>query len=146
MQGTNPELGSKSIHKLMEAVDNWIPIPERALDKPFLFPVEKVISIPGRGTVVTGHLERGTIKKGDEVEFVGYKSKIKTIVTGTFCRKILFCTSNHISSGCHSAVVTCTADCNKLALVPISSLGPLTTAQRTICSILMFQTSLCKHL
>lgn len=63
-------------------MDEWIPIPQRVLDKPFLFPVEKSFSIPGRGTVVTGQVERGTVRKGEEVEFVGYKSKIKTIVTG----------------------------------------------------------------
>ena len=81
-KGTNPELGAQSIHKLLEAVDNWIPLPVRDLDKPLLFPVESTYSIGGRGTVVAGQVERGVLKKGDEVEFVGYKSKIKTIVTG----------------------------------------------------------------
>ncbi len=69
----------------MEAVDEWIPLPERILDKPLLYPVENTYSIPGRGTVVTGQIERGTLKKGAEVEFVGYGSKIKTTVTGK-CR------------------------------------------------------------
>lgn len=81
-QGKNPELGSDAIHKLLEAVDNWIPIPERILDKPFLFPIEGTYSISGRGTVVTGQVERGKVKKGEEVEFIGYKSKVKTTVTG----------------------------------------------------------------
>ena len=61
-------------------------MPERILDKPFLFPIEKVFSIPGRGTVVTGQVERGKVLKGEEVEFVGYKSKIKTIATGMSIR------------------------------------------------------------
>lgn len=63
-------------------MDRWIPLPERVLDKPLLFPVENTYSIAGRGTVVTGQVERGVLKKGEEVEFIGYKSKIKTIVTG----------------------------------------------------------------
>lgn len=63
-------------------MDSWIPIPERILDKPFLFPIESTYSISGRGTVVTGQVERGKVKKGEEVEFIGYKSKIKTTVTG----------------------------------------------------------------
>lgn len=63
-------------------MDNWIPLPVRDLDKPLLFPVESTYSIGGRGTVVAGQVERGVLKKGDEVEFVGYKSKIKTTVTG----------------------------------------------------------------
>ena len=67
---------------LLNAVDEWIPEPVRVFDKPFLMPVENTYSIPGRGTVVSGQIERGKIKKGDEVEFVGYRSKLKTIVTG----------------------------------------------------------------
>ena len=63
-------------------MDSWIPVPERDLDKPFLFPVEATCSIPGRGTVVTGNIERGLLKKGDEVEFVGFKSKLKSTATG----------------------------------------------------------------
>ena len=66
----------------MEAVDSYIPTPVRDLDKPFLLPVENVYSIPGRGTVVTGRLERGTIKKGMECEFLGYSKSIKTTITG----------------------------------------------------------------
>ncbi len=81
-QGRNPEMGKESILKLLKAVDDWIPTPIRDLDKPFLLPVEDTYSIAGRGTVVTGRVERGTIKKGDEVEFVGQKCKIKTTVTG----------------------------------------------------------------
>ena len=67
---------------LLDAVDDWIPTPTRTLDKPFLMPVENTYSIPGRGTVVTGQIERGKVKKGEEVEFVGYKANIKTTVTG----------------------------------------------------------------
>ncbi len=67
---------------LLNAVDEWIPEPVRVFDKPFLMPVENTYSIPGRGTVVSGQIERGKIRKGDEVEFVGYRSKLKTIVTG----------------------------------------------------------------
>ena len=68
--------------KLLEAVDSYIPTPPRDLDKPFLMPVEDVYSIAGRGTVVTGRIERGVVKKGDEVQFVGHKSGTKTVVTG----------------------------------------------------------------
>ena len=75
-------MGSEAVKKLLNAVDDWIPVPERALDKPFMFPVEATCSIPGRGTVVTGNIERGILKKGDEVEFVGYNSKLKSVVTG----------------------------------------------------------------
>ncbi len=81
-QGKNPEMGAESIMTLLNAVDEWIPEPVRVFDKPFLMPVENTYSIPGRGTVVSGQIERGKIKKGDEVEFVGYRSKLKTIVTG----------------------------------------------------------------
>jgi elongation factor Tu len=77
-------LGAGAIHKLLEAVDTWIPIPTRDLDKPLLFPVENTYSIGGRGTVVTGQIERGVLRKGDEVEFIGYKSKVKTTVTGVY--------------------------------------------------------------
>ena len=72
----------EGIKKLMEAVDTWIPTPERELDKPFLMPVEDVFSIKGRGTVVTGRIERGQIKIGDEVEIVGIRDTKKTVVTG----------------------------------------------------------------
>ncbi|CAM6102983.1 unnamed protein product [Calypogeia fissa] len=84
LQGTNEELGKKSILKLMEAVDQYIPEPKRSLDKPFLLPIEDVFSIQGRGTVVTGRVEQGIVKVGDEVEIVGLKQGpgFKTIVTG----------------------------------------------------------------
>ncbi|XP_064392823.1 elongation factor Tu, mitochondrial-like isoform X2 [Halichondria panicea] len=82
LEGKNPEMGAESIMTLLNAVDEWIPEPVRVFDKPFLMPVENTYSIPGRGTVVSGQIERGKIKKGDEVEFVGYRSKLKTIVTG----------------------------------------------------------------
>ena len=85
-----PELGEQSILKLMEAVDAYIPQPVREIDKPFLMPVEDVFSISGRGTVVTGRVERGIVKVGDEVEVVGLKPTIKTIVTGVeMFRKLL---------------------------------------------------------
>ena len=74
----------KPIYALMDAVDSWIPTPVRQKDKPFLMPVEDVFSIKGRGTVVTGRVERGLIKKGEEVEIIGLRDEIlKTIVTGT---------------------------------------------------------------
>ena len=82
IQNKNPELGSESIAKLLKAVDEWIPTPMRDLDKPFLLPVEHVYSIAGRGTVVTGRIERGKIKKGQDIEVVGENANIKTKVTG----------------------------------------------------------------
>ncbi|KAM5152030.1 elongation factor Tu, mitochondrial isoform 2-T2 [Mantella aurantiaca] len=82
LENRNPELGLNSIMTLLDTVDSYVPIPERDLDKPFLLPVESVYSIPGRGTVVTGTLVRGTIKKGDECEFVGRSTYIKSVVTG----------------------------------------------------------------
>ena len=81
-QDHSPELGVESIKRLLDAVDEWIPDPERELDKPFLMPVEGIFSIPGRGTVVTGRVERGEMRKGDAAEFVGLKSNIKTTITG----------------------------------------------------------------
>jgi elongation factor Tu len=85
-----PELGEQSILKLMDAVDDYIPQPERAIDQPFLMPVEDVFSISGRGTVVTGRIERGIVKVGDEVEIVGLRDTQKTIVTGVeMFRKLL---------------------------------------------------------
>jgi elongation factor Tu len=87
---TQPELGRNAVLKLMEAVDSYIPQPERAVDKPFLMPVEDVFSISGRGTVVTGRVERGIVKVGEEVEIVGLKPTVKTIVTGVeMFRKLL---------------------------------------------------------
>jgi len=83
LEGHDTELGIQSILKLMEAVDEYVPTPERDIDKPFLMPVEDVFSISGRGTVVTGRVERGIVKVGDEVEIVGLKDDIdKTVVTG----------------------------------------------------------------
>ena len=82
--------GVDSIMKLMEALDTFIPEPERVIDKPFLMPVEDVFSISGRGTVVTGRIERGIIKVGEEIEIVGLKPNTKTIVTGVeMFRKLL---------------------------------------------------------
>lgn len=82
LEDRDPEMGLEAITKLLEAVDTYIPTPARALDKPFLLPVEHVHSIPGRGTVCTGRLERGTIKKGAECEVVGLEKYCKTTVTG----------------------------------------------------------------
>ncbi|KAG9465668.1 elongation factor Tu, mitochondrial [Eleutherodactylus coqui] len=82
LEDRNPELGLNSVLKLLDVADTYIPVPERDLEKPFLLPVESVYSIPGRGTVVTGTLERGTIKKGDECEFVGRCRHLKSVVTG----------------------------------------------------------------
>src|ERR1035437_5275125 len=72
----------KQIDALMEAVDNYVPMPERALDKPFLMPIEDIFSIQGRGTVVTGRIEKGIVKVGEEVEIVGFRDTRKTVVTG----------------------------------------------------------------
>ena len=81
---------ASSIQKLMEALDNYIPIPEREMDKPFLMPVEDVFSITGRGTVATGRIERGVVKVGEEVELVGMGAERKTVVTGVeMFRKLL---------------------------------------------------------
>ncbi len=90
LNDTQPEIGEQAILKLMEAVDSYIPQPERAVDKPFLMPVEDVFSISGRGTVATGRVERGIIKVGEEVEIVGLRPTTKTTVTGVeMFRKLL---------------------------------------------------------
>src|ERR1700756_1192294 len=90
LEDKNKELGHDSILKLMEAVDSYIPQPVRAKDKPFLMPIEDVFSISGRGTVVTGRVERGIVKVGDEIEIVGLRPTTKTVVTGVeMFRKLL---------------------------------------------------------
>ncbi len=90
LDGTKPELGRESVLKLMDAVDSYIPQPERAKDQPFLMPIEDVFSISGRGTVVTGRIERGIVKVGEEVEIVGLRDTQKTVVTGVeMFRKLL---------------------------------------------------------
>jgi elongation factor Tu len=90
MNGTKPEIGEESIRKLMEAVDTFIPTPERAIDQPFLMPVEDVFSISGRGTVVTGRIERGVVNVGEEIEIVGIRDTAKTTCTGVeMFRKLL---------------------------------------------------------
>jgi elongation factor Tu len=90
LNGDKDELGEDSVNKLMEAVDSYIPEPERAIDRPFLMPVEDVFSISGRGTVATGRVERGIVKVGEEVEIVGIKATAKTTVTGVeMFRKLL---------------------------------------------------------
>ncbi|MBD3272880.1 elongation factor Tu [Candidatus Dependentiae bacterium] len=82
LEGDTSEIGGPSIDKLMEAVDSFIPTPERDTTKPFLMPIEDVFSISGRGTVVTGRVERGILNVGDEVEIVGFKETFKTTITG----------------------------------------------------------------
>jgi elongation factor Tu len=90
LEGRDEEMGRASIKTLMEAVDSYIPQPERPIDKPFLMPIEDVFSISGRGTVVTGRIERGVVKVGEEVEIVGIKPTSKTTVTGVeMFRKLL---------------------------------------------------------
>ncbi len=90
MEGDKGELGEGSIIKLAEALDSYIPTPERAIDKPFLMPIEDVFSISGRGTVVTGRVERGVVKVGEEIEIVGIRPTAKTICTGVeMFRKLL---------------------------------------------------------
>ncbi|SCW52862.1 translation elongation factor 1A (EF-1A/EF-Tu) [Sphingobium faniae] len=90
LDGSNDEIGREAVMKLMAAVDSWIPQPERPIDKPFLMPIEDVFSISGRGTVVTGRVETGIVKVGEEVEIVGIKDTRKTTVTGVeMFRKLL---------------------------------------------------------
>src|SRR6266545_3028901 len=90
LEGEDSEVGTKSIQRLLEACDSFIPEPKRETDKPFLMPVEDVFTITGRGTVVTGRIERGKIKVGDEVEIVGFGETKKTVVTGVeMFRKLL---------------------------------------------------------
>ena len=90
LEGDKSEIGEGSILALIKAVDEYIPVPQRPKDKPFLMPIEDVFSISGRGTVVTGRVERGVVKVGDEVEIVGIRDTQKTVVTGVeMFRKIL---------------------------------------------------------
>jgi elongation factor Tu len=90
LDGSNDEIGKNAVLKLMEAVDTFIPQPARPLDRPFLMPIEDVFSISGRGTVVTGRVESGQVKVGEEVEIVGIKDTRKTVVTGVeMFRKLL---------------------------------------------------------
>ena len=90
MEGKNPEIGEEAIKKLMAAVDEYIPQPERAVDGAFLMPIEDVFSISGRGTVVTGRIERGVLNVGDEIEIVGIRETGKTTCTGVeMFRKLL---------------------------------------------------------
>ena len=90
LEDRSPELGRDAILKLMEEVDRYIPQPDRPKDQPFLMPVEDVFSISGRGTVVTGRIERGVVKVGEEIEIIGLKPTIKTTVTGVeMFRKLL---------------------------------------------------------
>jgi elongation factor Tu len=90
IDGGDPEIGENSILRLMQTVDDYIPQPERPVDLPFLMPVEDVFSISGRGTVVTGRIERGIVKVGEEVEIVGLRANQKTICTGVeMFRKLL---------------------------------------------------------
>jgi elongation factor Tu len=90
LEGDTSEIGVASIEKLVETMDEYIPVPERPVDQPFLMPIEDVFSISGRGTVVTGRIERGVVKVGEEVEIVGIKDTQKTTCTGVeMFRKLL---------------------------------------------------------
>jgi elongation factor Tu len=90
LEGVDSEIGTQSIDRLMEALDSYIPEPERAIDGAFLMPIEDVFSISGRGTVVTGRVERGVIKVGESVEIVGIKDTVTTTCTGVeMFRKLL---------------------------------------------------------
>ena len=90
LEDKTPEIGEQAVLQLMEAVDAYIPQPDRPKDRPFLMPIEDVFSISGRGTVVTGRIERGVVKVGDEVEIVGLRPTTKTVVTGVeMFRKLL---------------------------------------------------------
>src|SRR5215211_6217178 len=90
LEGRDDEIGKNSVLELMKAVDSYIPQPERPKDRPFLMPIEDVFTISGRGTVVTGRVERGIVKVGDEVEIVGLRPTAKTVATGVeMFRKLL---------------------------------------------------------
>jgi elongation factor Tu len=90
LEGDQSDIGEPAIFKLADALDSYIPLPERPIDKPFLMPIEDVFSISGRGTVVTGRIERGIVKIGDEIEIIGIHNTAKSIVTGVeMFRKIL---------------------------------------------------------
>jgi elongation factor Tu len=90
VEGKTPEIGEQAIMSLMAAVDSYIPQPERPVDQPFLMPIEDVFSISGRGTVVTGRVERGIVKVGEEVEILGIRDTVKSTVTGVeMFRKLL---------------------------------------------------------
>ncbi len=90
LEGDSSEIGAGAIEKLMAEVDRYIPQPERPIDQPFLMPIEDVFSISGRGTVVTGRVERGIVKVGEEIEIVGFRDTAKTTVTGVeMFRKML---------------------------------------------------------
>jgi len=90
LEGRDDEIGKNSIVELMKAVDEYIPQPERAIDQPFLMPIEDVFSISGRGTVVTGRVERGVVNVGDEIEIIGIRDTQKTVCTGVeMFRKLL---------------------------------------------------------
>ncbi|KAK7939728.1 hypothetical protein WMY93_003054 [Mugilogobius chulae] len=82
LENRQPELGVNAVMQLLEVVDSYVPLPKRKLDDPFLLPIEGVYSIPGRGTVVSGTMEKGVIKKGDECEFIGHNKVFKSVVTG----------------------------------------------------------------
>jgi elongation factor Tu len=90
LNGEKGEFSDEAIIRLYEALDTYVPLPERPIDKPFLMPIEDVFSISGRGTVVTGRIERGKVKVGEEVEIIGIRPTSKTVVTGVeMFRKLL---------------------------------------------------------
>ena len=82
LEEREPEIGAEKVRELLKAVDSYIPVPVRDLEKPFYMPIESIFSIPGRGTVVSGKLERGVVKKGDECELMGYDKTLKSTITG----------------------------------------------------------------
>jgi elongation factor Tu len=109
LEGDESEIGTQSIDKLMEALDSYIPEPERAVDGAFLMPIEDVFSISGRGTVVTGRVERGIVKVGEEVEIVGIKDTTKTTCTGVeMFRKLLDQGRRATTSACCCAAPSAT--------------------------------------
>lgn len=93
-------LGVQSIFNLMDAIDSHIPTPVRPLDKPFLMAIEDIFTISGRGTVVTGAVEQGVIKTGDNVEIVGWKEPLKAVVTGTFHMHSFFLLGSILTYSC----------------------------------------------
>lgn len=81
LNGKDTELGEKSIHKLLAVMDQYIPVPERDLKSPFMIPIDNLFSVPGRGTVVVGTVERGTVKLKSQAEFLGFNMQLKTVIT-----------------------------------------------------------------
>lgn len=100
LEDRDPKIGKESVLELMSSVDSWLDQPPRDLEKPFLMPVEDVFSIQGRGTVVTGRVERGTILKGAEIEIVGMGASFKTTLTGAFTLSVFRLIGEELGSAC----------------------------------------------